>query len=113
MSCKSVWWGKKYLRPPHLHYHLNHLSVSLLGDLGLRTEKMEEKDNSRIYKTEEKIVNIKFPRTFQEKHLGDEVQVLLFVLEKEFSSKIFRLKECFYFRLYKQVISKANMHSIN
>lgn len=80
--------GKKYLRPLHLHYHLNHQSVSLLGDLGLRTEKMEEKDNSRIYKTEEKIVNIKLPRTFQEKHLGDEVQVLLFDFEKGFSSKI-------------------------
>lgn len=28
---------------------------------------MEEKDNSRIYKTEEKTVNIKFPWMFQRK----------------------------------------------
>lgn len=48
-------------------------------------DKMEEKDNSRIYKIEEKKINIKLPKMFQEKLSRREMSNYL---ENVFSSEI-------------------------
>lgn len=54
MSCISVRHQKKYLHPQHRHYHLNHHSVSLKGDLESRMEKVEEIVHSRADKPEKR-----------------------------------------------------------